>query len=713
MKRVPKKNIDPVIVDIKKQGHNYSSHIFRSHSQNKTERITEEDLNFLGKKRSTWTIPSFGFSLKSVLALSLSFLLLLSFALFDANRVSSKVVDVGGSAATYLADSLHSIKDLELNKASNSLRESLNNLEFIREILYGGPRGKIVSFFSSFMSPLRDMGSTLVDVTSINRNMLEIVSILDDIQDNGFTYFQDDGEMLIDQLIELKISFSQLRGNLNSLRNRSKDLEHLLANAGSFSENVILNDDLDAKFIGYSSDILTLENLLEGLISLLDSHEERNILLMFQNSSEIRPAGGFLGSYGVLTVQKGEMKSLVVEDIYWPDHSMNFDLKLVPPAPLQHITTGWGARDANWFFDFPTSAKTVIDLLESSSIYKEDNLTFDGAIALNIDVLGSLIEFVGPINIEEYEMIIDENNFLAEIQREVEIGRDAVPGENPKKVLSFIAPAIIDGLNVLNEAKKQEIIDRLGHHMTNKDIMIYTKDSRISNFLNKEELSGSLFNIPSGFWGNYIAVANANIAGGKTDVFIDQSIRLDVELFTDGVTLGNAYITREHKGGNEEDYWYNTDNVNYAKFFLNRDSQMLLADGTSSKQDISRDYSGYDIHESLGDIFQTRDLHPVFDIWETKEFNRDAYGYWTTTKAGEKNEVHFRYRTSAPSNFQFQEGEKFRLVIDKQSGVDSEVDIVISAPSGFIWQESNSRIFRYQSENMDSRLILELIIKRR
>ena len=62
----------------------------------------------------------------------------------------------------------------------------------------------------------------------------------------------------------------------------------------------------------------------------------------------------------------GERKVGKVRDIYDPDGQLT--LKVQPPLPLQAVTTNWGARDANWFFDFSSSAKDFRASLSDSSL---------------------------------------------------------------------------------------------------------------------------------------------------------------------------------------------------------------------------------------------------------------------------------------------------------------------------------------------------------
>ncbi len=80
----------------------------------------------------------------------------------------------------------------------------------------------------------------------------------------------------------------------------------------------------------------------------------------------MRPAGGFWGSYANVILEGGSVKTIDVDDIYRPDRFL--DLKVVPPKQLQGTTPNWGARDANWFFNFPDSAEKLMEFLQASSV---------------------------------------------------------------------------------------------------------------------------------------------------------------------------------------------------------------------------------------------------------------------------------------------------------------------------------------------------------
>ncbi len=80
--------------------------------------------------------------------------------------------------------------------------------------------------------------------------------------------------------------------------------------------------------------------VIDAATAWLDQDTAQNVLILFQNPSEIRPAGGFLGSFAQLTLHKGSMTGLEVQDIYDLDGQLTKNV--VPPVPLQRLTTKWG-----------------------------------------------------------------------------------------------------------------------------------------------------------------------------------------------------------------------------------------------------------------------------------------------------------------------------------------------------------------------------------
>jgi len=109
--------------------------------------------------------------------------------------------------------------------------------------------------------------------------------------------------------------------------------------------------------------------------------------VLFQNNFELRPGGGFIGSFGILKVKGGKVTKFEVHD------TGNFDGRIpdtvAPPYPMKETLNipSWKLRDSNWEPDFETNAKQAIEFYKMGQ--GEEN--FDGVVAITANVLTSFL----------------------------------------------------------------------------------------------------------------------------------------------------------------------------------------------------------------------------------------------------------------------------------------------------------------------------------
>ncbi len=695
---VPIKNIDSVLVDVKKPGVNYKRPV-RSAKLNLSRVIQRKPARFgVYKKLAGW----------GVVLVMVFLVFTATFFVFNFKEVKALIMEKGDKIVRNFTYSVGALRDFKPNDAGLALKENTEELSSLNAIL---ERPQIRMFFSvvgNIVPTFKEAGTFLSQISVLNLSFLELSETLSDLKGNGFYYFQNDGQALISRLEGIRGSIQEVTSQIELMRNTAANLKSI----SSFFENV--EEQIGGQYLKYSSDLHNLDSFLGGLIALINSEDESHILLLFQNPAEIRPGGGFIGSYADLQVQRGQMTNLEVQDIYWPDHPINKELKVIPPDPLQAVTEDWGARDANWFFDFPTSARTVMGFLENSKIYKEQNITFEGVIALNINVMETILGIIGPVPIEEYDLVVDQDNFLIEIQREVETGRDKKKGENPKKVLSVLTPLILEKLNQVGEEEQRLLINKLEKHLTKKDVMIFAKRRDLAAFLNSKNIDGAVYPLPSSFWGSYLAVVNANIAGGKSDAFVEQKLDVRLDIDTKGGVFTDLTIERKHKGDEQEDPWWRKDNQNFLQVFTSPGSTLVSLKGNSVKKFRRPDYEGgeYAVNADLEKIEETRVLIAGYDAWSMEAHGKSVFATWFTTPAGKTRTLNLRYQTPDGDQIRMSSGRKFRFIFERQSGVKSDLSVTLGAPLGYVWAESNSPIFIYEDEDPDARVILDLTLRK-
>ncbi|MCX6788608.1 MAG: DUF4012 domain-containing protein [bacterium] len=690
--KVSRNNIVPVVVDIKNPSTNYS---WSSHHPvidlRKTPMGTDGEMKHIGfiVKRSIGVI-------------ALIFVLLVAYEgirLFQSRDVMKAT---GVRIGENFSNSLDSMQNLDPEKAGSILKENTRDIAKLDYLLKQSHAEGFMNTLGSVIPAFKESGSLVSHIASLNIGFLQLAVTTEDLKKNGFHNFQSDGVAFLNSLREIKKSLAIILEEGQAVKNTTGNLRRLSSSFGK------IDDSIGKTYVENSALLYKANSSLDSLITMLGSENTRHLLLLFQNPAEIRPGGGFIGSYADLTIKDGQMQGMDVRDIYDPDGQ--FFEKIVPPYQLQTVSENWGARDSNWFFDFPTSAKTVISFLELSKMYSEKGITFDGAIAINIPVIQSMLEVTGPIYLSEYNVTIDQNNFLTEVQREVEAGKDKKAGE-PKRILKILAPLLMEKMKLLDSTSQGMFIKKLGERVTKKDIMFYAKDAELASFIKQTNTDGSVFEIPSNFLGSYLAIVDANVAGGKTDALIKQTANANINIDTNGAVLTDLVITRAHSGGDKKDPWWNKKNQNFIQILTDPGSSIISLKGNSIKTEKpSFDYekNKYDENPDLFKIDSSRLSLPEYNAWSMSEFGKTAFGTWFNTAPGTTSTLTMRYHNDNTSLTAPTTGSKYIFVYERQSGVQTRININISAPIGFIWKESGMPNYVYTDENPDARIVLTL-----
>src|SRR5262249_7163033 len=105
----------------------------------------------------------------------------------------------------------------------------------------------------------------------------------------------------------------------------------------------------------------TAQRALPLLAPLLGVVTPASYLLEVMDSTELRPAGGFIGNYGLLTLKGGRLGAVQVQDVDLLDAPFKYGAKRIPvPAVygwFAQLIDHWAFRDSNLDADFPTAAR--------------------------------------------------------------------------------------------------------------------------------------------------------------------------------------------------------------------------------------------------------------------------------------------------------------------------------------------------------------------
>lgn len=395
------------------------------------------------------------------------------------------------------------------------------------------------------------------------------------------------------------------------------------------------NAELLPEKIGQAKEaIRELVTVTEALTAFLGKNESRNYLLVFQNQTELRPTGGFMGSLAEVSLENGKITSIKVPKGGSYDLKHQLLARVLPPKPLQLINSLWQFQDANWFPDF---YKTALKIRWFWS--KSGQPTIDGVIAVNSGFMEKILEVTGPVSLPEYDKVITAENFLFETQKAVELEYDK-EANTPKKFIGDLFEVLMERSKGFDTNQWLSLASAASQALETKDIQIAMFRPEEEELVERFGWQGQLKNTA----GDSLAIIGANIAGQKTDGVVKETVDHVAEIQTDGSTIDTLRLTRAHQGVKGE-LFKGVRNVQYLRIYVPKGSEILAAQGfdppaTALYKEIletdSPDPDLLDIERSSRSAMNS--------VWVAEEGDRTVFGGWLQLDPGQTQEIIVRYK---------------------------------------------------------------------
>lgn len=338
--------------------------------------------------------------------------------------------------------------------------------------------------------------------------------------------------------------------------------------------------------------VISLTLSFFGTVSAYDLKEKADIfrllkngkyLILFQNNSELRPSGGFIGSFATVSFRDYKVEQLDFNtNIYKLDNAFVKTNQVLPPEPLTEITGNrWSLHDANFDVNFPQAAQDIQWFYEqeTKALSNEGSgQTVDGVIAINASFVQELLKYTGPVNIEKYNLTISADNFYRELAQKIEkeyfYQTENLTENEPKTILKDLMPVLFQKALTL---KKTDLLSLMINALTQKQILLQSNDQGIENAVLDLNWGGAIQKTGS----DYLSINNANITdvtkqrngGAKTSLSIKEKINYNVST-NDGLTA-NLTLTRSHNGSYD---WPDGVNMNWTRILVPLGSELKTAE---------------------------------------------------------------------------------------------------------------------------------------
>ncbi|MFA5359440.1 MAG: DUF4012 domain-containing protein [Patescibacteria group bacterium] len=527
---------------------------------------------------------NFAYKIFKYLCLTVVFLFLL-FLILVASQITDlkQIYNQASLGKNNLEQAVIFAKQNDFEQAAELARLAEDNFNFSINKLNKIKSNVFINNMPFALSQLNDAESLLVAVQFLSKAVASgaefgksLEAIITGNKEFNFS------QLTVTEKRELLKKIFESLPELNGIK-ADLDLAYIsLDQAGTSGILFILKDKLNQakEQINEASSLLAKAVPLSQMIPALAGYpEEVNYLVLLQNNDELRPTGGFLGTYGVLKIKDGDIVSFDTHDIYHLDMPVQGKMNVEPPEPIKkYLNNKWYLRDANWSPDWPTAAKMINGFYQTESSLNPENkevIKFSGVLAITPKLITDFLKITGPVTVEG--QAYNENNFQDLLQYRVEKGyiNLGVSSWQRKEVISEISKQLKIKIFDLPPSQWSGIINTVIDNLSQKNLLFYLTDSQLENIAIENGWAGEIKN----YYGDYFMVVDANLAALKTDAVMNRSTNYQVVEGSNGL-FSKLTINYAHNGKVD---WKTSAYKSYTRVYVPLGSQLIRISGYENK----------------------------------------------------------------------------------------------------------------------------------
>ena len=285
--------------------------------------------------------------------------------------------------------------------------------------------------------------------------------------------------------------------------------------------------------------------LVSSLPELISVNGKSTILVLLQDSTELRPTGGFLSHIALLTLDSGRLINVQIYDTASTDSQLRGQVS--PPADLSRVIgeSSWFLRDSNWDPDFPSSAARAIWFVN-----KELSLSPDRVVSLNLETLVELLSATGPLRLPELNLTVTKQSFYSQYLARPDF-------------LSLFYQRLFDRLRALNSTQLFQVLGVIINSLESRQAFITSTvwDGQVAPPACRSTLP---------CLNNYFYAVSSNVGVNKTNLSIRTTAQLAVQL---APTRADFSYQADFTHTSSQTNWPSGRYKNYLRLYLPPQSQ--------------------------------------------------------------------------------------------------------------------------------------------
>lgn len=431
-----------------------------------------------------------------------------------------------------------------------------------------------------------------------------------------------------------------------------KDLTEIETDTGAIELPFFPKKEIMEKTKNALKVIEVVKTIMPMAISLAGEGTSHKYLILFQNNLELRPTGGFIGSYGILNIKSGRMESFTIHDVYEADGQLKAHVD--PPLAIRNFLSqpNWFLRDSNFDPDFAVSSQQAEWFLE-----KETGEKVDGVIGMNLNLLKEVIKVLGGVYLPDYQENINADNLF--IKTTVYAQKGFFPGSMAKAdFLGSLSHAILFTLTDSDKVNWPKMLQTLEGSLEEKNLLFYFNDEGLQKIAEKNGWGGRMVDInctAANCFPDYLSIIEANLGVNKANLYVKKEVSVRKKIDDDGTI--ETEVKMDYSNGSPENIFPSGDYKNYMRIYIPKGAAVNSL--------------------TVDDLAQNR--------FETRDYGKDKeeIGLWLEVPPQGKRNVTLNYILADKL---IQPKRSYQFFYEKQPGEVGGVNLDFSFPKG--WRET-------------------------
>ncbi|MGI5828508.1 MAG: NAD-dependent epimerase/dehydratase family protein [Patescibacteria group bacterium] len=355
-----------------------------------------------------------------------------------------------------------------------------------------------------------------------------------------------------------------LQSALSNLSQANEAISFIRAETSSEGVFSSLGIDLESLQLQVNSGL----RLIPIISDLLAFQDKKTLLILLQDSHELRSTGGFIEGLAIVTVEKGRVLDIQTMDALAADALLKGVVS--PPEELEKYLgeKNWWFRDSNFSPNFPTSAARAAWFL-----HKELGVVPDGVVALNSYLFMRVLGATDEVFLPEFNDSISRENILERSQRYANMNLLNEGEDHSKNFYVTLTKHLFEKVQTLSQKNWLKLGLALHDSLERREMLVWLPDSASEIAINEMGWDGMLRASPQQLveFGlldvrDYLGIFENNYGVNKVNYYVDRQYDHQVTISPKGeisvssnLVLTNSSATEAWPGGRYK---------NYVRFFL-------------------------------------------------------------------------------------------------------------------------------------------------